>query len=96
MMVAPRISVNQSLMRTASITPVKTPSVNVDTVDWNHDNYPQRIKNTNHSAYPALGSSVQALAGELVAAVRVIEVPASILTMGLFFGCVVLDGPNPG
>ncbi|CAG1978999.1 unnamed protein product, partial [Fusarium graminearum] len=88
----PRIPVNQSLMRTASITPVKAPSVNIDSVDWNHDNYPQRIKSTNQSAYPAIGSSVQALAGELLAAVRVMEVPASILAMDIFFGCAVMDG----
>ncbi|CEI64663.1 unnamed protein product [Fusarium venenatum] len=80
-------------MRTTSITPVKAPSINVDSIYWNHDNYLQRIQNTNQSAYPALGSSVQALARELLAAVSVIEVPASILTMGLLFGCVVLDGP---
>ncbi|CZS76257.1 hypothetical protein SNK03_001091 [Fusarium graminearum] len=79
-------------MRTASITPVKAPSVNIDSVDWNHDNYPQRIKSTNQSAYPAIGSSVQALAGELLAAVRVMEVPASILAMDIFFGCAVMDG----
>ncbi|KAF5238304.1 hypothetical protein FAUST_5613 [Fusarium austroamericanum] len=79
-------------MRTASITPVKAPSVNINSVDWNHDNYPQRIKSTNQSAYPAIGSSVQALAGELLAAVRVMEVPASILAMDIFFGCAVMDG----
>lgn len=86
-MVAP---INQSLMHAASITPVKTPCLYIDTVDWNHDNYPQRIKNTNHSAYPALGSEQCTSPGRRTPGRS--QGAASILTMGLLFGRIVLDG----
>ncbi|KAM0556841.1 hypothetical protein ACHAPJ_005901 [Fusarium lateritium] len=46
-------------------------SVNLDSVDWGHDNYLERINSTNHEDDPAIWSSVQALAEEHMAAVWV-------------------------